>query len=147
MRQDASRISPDAAAVSDYVQHTNEVATFVRRNIVQGTRISSASDTESQEVWRMSMFIANLDTLLTTATELRLHEYTELGSNDSIKNPKSIKPGRDANPEPAALPEDATQTSPPRYYSALKRAHSQRQVPELKEEDIEETFVRGSGPV
>jgi hypothetical protein len=33
------------------------------------------------------------------------------------------------------------------YYSTLKRASSQRKVPELKEEDIEESFVRGSGPV
>lgn len=33
------------------------------------------------------------------------------------------------------------------YYSALKRASSQRKIPELKEEDIEESFVRGSGPV
>jgi len=34
----------------------------------------------------------------------------------------------------------------PRYYSQLKKAHKQRVVPELKDEDIEEAFVRGSGP-
>lgn len=32
-------------------------------------------------------------------------------------------------------------------YSALKRASSQRKVPELQEKDLEESFVRGSGPV
>jgi len=34
----------------------------------------------------------------------------------------------------------------PRYYSQLKRVSMQRKVPELKEEDLEESFVRGSGP-
>ena len=36
----------------------------------------------------------------------------------------------------------ASQT-PPRYYSALKKAHKNRVIPELREEDLEETFVRG----
>lgn len=34
----------------------------------------------------------------------------------------------------------------PRYFSQLKKAHKQRQVPELREDDLEESFVRGSGP-
>lgn len=34
----------------------------------------------------------------------------------------------------------------PRNFSALKRAHKDREIPELREEDIEESFVRGSGP-
>jgi len=34
----------------------------------------------------------------------------------------------------------------PRNYSALKKAHQQRTPPELKESDLEESFVRGSGP-
>lgn len=29
------------------------------------------------------------------------------------------------------------------YYSAMKRAHTQRIIPELKEDDLEESFVRG----
>lgn len=33
----------------------------------------------------------------------------------------------------------------PRFYSQLKKAHRQRVVPELKEDDIEESFVRGMG--
>jgi len=31
-------------------------------------------------------------------------------------------------------------------FSELKKAHKQRVIPELKEEDLEESFVRGSGP-
>ena len=31
-------------------------------------------------------------------------------------------------------------------YSALKRLHKSRVVPVLREEDLEESFVRGSGP-
>lgn len=45
-------------------------------------------------------------------------------------------------PQPAAPPDP----SPPRNYSALKKAHKERKIPELREEDIEESFVRGSGP-
>ena len=33
--------------------------------------------------------------------------------------------------------------TPPRYYSALKKAHKNRVIPELHEEDLEEAFVRG----
>ena len=33
----------------------------------------------------------------------------------------------------------------PRYYSQLKKAHKERVIPELKEEDLEELFVRGAG--
>ena len=40
------------------------------------------------------------------------------------------------------LDTSAPQT-PPRYYSALKKAHKDRVVPELLEEDLEEAFVRG----
>jgi hypothetical protein len=36
-----------------------------------------------------------------------------------------------------------TSSTPPRYYSALKKAHKDRVIPELREEDLEETFVRG----
>ncbi|KAI0928051.1 hypothetical protein AcW2_004185 [Taiwanofungus camphoratus] len=37
------------------------------------------------------------------------------------------------------------ETKVPRFYSQLKKAHKQRVVPELKEDDIEESFVRGMG--
>lgn len=31
----------------------------------------------------------------------------------------------------------------PRFYSQLKKAHKDRIIPELREEDLEESFVRG----
>lgn len=34
-------------------------------------------------------------------------------------------------------------TNAPRNFSALKKAHRERKVPELREEDLEESFVRG----
>jgi len=34
----------------------------------------------------------------------------------------------------------------PRFYSQMKRAHKGRVMPVLNEDDIEESFVRGSGP-
>jgi len=43
---------------------------------------------------------------------------------------------------------DTTSTTPniPRYYSQLKKVSMHREVPVLREEDLEESFVRGSGP-
>ena len=38
---------------------------------------------------------------------------------------------------------DVVPVDTPRYYSALKKAHRDRVIPELREEDLEETFVRG----
>lgn len=43
----------------------------------------------------------------------------------------------------AAPLDTASRQTPPRYYSALKKAHKDRVIPELREEDLEETFVRG----
>lgn len=47
-----------------------------------------------------------------------------------------------------AIPSSPSHIPPavPRYYSQLKKAHKVRQIPELREEDLEESFVRGSGP-
>ncbi|KAK7467075.1 hypothetical protein VKT23_004136 [Stygiomarasmius scandens] len=128
MRQDALALPPEPTAMTGYIQHTNDIATFLRRNVVQGS-LTPQDSSDSREVWH-----------------LRIHGQTELGSNDSIKNPKPMKANSGINPEPV-VPLDVVPASRPKYYSALKRAHSLRKVPELKEEDIEETFVRGSGPV
>jgi len=45
----------------------------------------------------------------------------------------------------AAQPNPAS-SSIPKYYSQLKKAHQRRKIPELNEDDLEESFVRGSGP-
>jgi len=41
---------------------------------------------------------------------------------------------------------DSSKPAAPRHYSQLKKAHQNRVPPELKEEDLDESFVRGSGP-
>ena len=38
---------------------------------------------------------------------------------------------------------DSSRPAAPRYYSQLKKAHQNRVSPELKEEDLDESFVRG----
>nr|GAT43990.1 predicted protein [Mycena chlorophos] len=55
---------------------------------------------------------------------------------DAVQNPPRKQP-----PAPAL-----DNKSPRMSYSALKVAHRNRVLPELKKEDIEESFVRGSGP-
>lgn len=35
-------------------------------------------------------------------------------------------------------------SSVPRYYSQLKKAAKERQIPEIREDDIEESFIRGT---
>ncbi len=48
------------------------------------------------------------------------------------------------SPSPdAALPEPSSSPPRPLFYSSLKKAHQRRTVPELREEDLEESFVRG----
>lgn len=101
---------------------------------------------------------------LSRVIDLRFTKDTELGDNESIKNPPSMPSSRRARRlekdgqrfispsnslqwvtkltysiEPAAQ----HSTNIPRNFSALKRAHKDREVPELREEDIKESFVRG----
>ncbi|KAF8652727.1 hypothetical protein AX16_004226 [Volvariella volvacea WC 439] len=123
------------------VKLSNEIAQILRKNIVQGRRVEGSEDT-----WK-----------------LRITRDTELGSNETIKNPppiSSFKKGSAAGPNAALLNHDPSEQGLPMKgclegdttlkkrlnYSALKRAHQQRKIPELREEDLEESFVRGSGP-
>jgi len=51
------------------------------------------------------------------------------------------------NAAQAEAPDGAsTSTPPPRYFNSLRKAHKERVIPALREEDLEEIFVRGSGP-
>ena len=43
------------------------------------------------------------------------------------------------------IDDNVSGASIPRYYSQLKKAHKERVLPELKEDDLEESFVRGAG--
>ncbi|KAJ6547404.1 RF-1 domain-containing protein [Mycena capillaripes] len=136
IRQDAVR-ARDTTDPVVYEQHNalaREIATIVRKNLVQATRIDNS---QNADTWRV-----------------RITEETELGSNDSIKSPPPLETGRRArkkekdvptSSETAALARDSPRKAPT-FYSALKIAHKNRVVPELREEDLEEAFVRGSGP-
>lgn len=103
-------------------------------------------------------------TLLISFSGLRITDDTEIGDNATIKSPPPIQSSRRArkmeqdgtmwaivqsiellvsetharHPENAALP-----STPPRNFSALKKAHKTRTVPELLEKDLVESFVRG----
>ncbi|KII89012.1 hypothetical protein PLICRDRAFT_108835 [Plicaturopsis crispa FD-325 SS-3] len=123
----------DATAYEAKVQYSREVAQVLRQNIVQAVRH------EDKDQWK-----------------IRITKDTELGSNDTVKQPASSSRSarkQEAQRYASAPPPSRVHAAPhdakpgvPRYYSALKKAHKQRKVPELREEDLEESFVRGDGP-
>ncbi|KAF9566255.1 hypothetical protein CPC08DRAFT_814834 [Agrocybe pediades] len=138
IRTDIAQEPPaDAEGYKQRIQFIHEVADVLRRNVVQGIKVPTSSPEE--ELY-----------------SIRMTKHTELGDNESIKNPPPMESSRSKrrkeNGQPHNPPADAVQVksegspAPPRYYSALKKAHKERAVPELREEDIEESFVRGSGP-
>ncbi|KAJ7905337.1 RF-1 domain-containing protein [Mycena olivaceomarginata] len=123
IRQDAvaARNITEPALYEQQNVLAREIATIVRKNLVQATRT-----TENTDTWRM-----------------RITENTELGSNDSIKNPPPMETSRRARKKEAQAfsePPAPARDSPPAFYSALKKAHKNRVVPELREEDLEEAF-------
>ncbi|EIW60830.1 uncharacterized protein TRAVEDRAFT_36415 [Trametes versicolor FP-101664 SS1] len=128
----------DAKQFEEKVTLVREIADVLRKNVVQARKIEEAQTAEEKELW-----------------ELNIRKDTELGSNDSIKTAKT-QSSRSARRQDGPVlsimtsPDEASQreSTPavPRYYSQLKKAHKERVVPELKEADLEESFVRGSGP-
>jgi len=94
--------------------------------------------------------------------DLRFTKDTELGENDSIKNPPPMPSSRRARKLEkgeqrfislsisAQWITKLTSSIEPvaqhnaRNFSALKRAHRERKIPELREADLEESFVRGA---
>ncbi|TCD65632.1 hypothetical protein EIP91_002437 [Steccherinum ochraceum] len=125
----------ETSAFEERVKLAREIATVLRTNVVQGRKVESSS-VDGEARWN-----------------LRITEHTELGSNDSIKSPPPMESSRSARKRRQASPGENDDASVniandniPRYYSQLKKAHQHRNVPELKEEDLEESFVRGSGP-
>ncbi|EAU88237.1 hypothetical protein CC1G_03909 [Coprinopsis cinerea okayama7 len=134
MRNDAIAAAQTANDAASYEQHTalfKDIATVLRKNIVQAAKVRQLEDG-------------------TDIYHVNIREETELGDNESIKSPPPIPPRRSKREASNAAPAEEHPSSPPSTkrmsYSALKRAHTQRIVPELKEEDLEESFVRGSGP-
>ncbi|KAG6874080.1 hypothetical protein C0995_006937 [Termitomyces sp. Mi166 len=149
MRNDAvaAQAIIDPETYEQQIQLGREVADVLRKNIVQGVRVPSAEGTpEVHETFR-----------------LRLTKHTELGSNETIKNPPpmelSDRSMRKQEKASQARHTSVTDVAPhndsfaffsPSHlsmnFSQLKKAHKERVLPELKEEDLEETFVRGTGP-
>ncbi|KAI0317867.1 RF-1 domain-containing protein [Amylostereum chailletii] len=114
-----------------------DVANFLRRNVVQAERQPALPDPDSNDTWK-----------------IRLTEHSELGDNELnrvMSNPPDPPSSRRQRKQEKQAQSDSSPPSNetisvPRFYSQLKKAHKDRQVPELKEEDLEESFVRGSGP-
>ncbi|KAJ6546525.1 RF-1 domain-containing protein [Mycena vulgaris] len=130
IRQDAlaARNTTDPAVYQQHNDLAREVATILRKNIVQAAKLDGPENTDT---WRV-----------------RITEDTELGSNNTIKNPPVVETNRRArkkekdaqiSSEPPAPARDSASKAPT-FYSALKKAHKDRVVPEVKEEDLEEAF-------
>ncbi|PPQ68930.1 hypothetical protein CVT25_009024 [Psilocybe cyanescens] len=143
----AQNNTADPEAYQKHNQFIRDVAQVLRKNVVQGVHIPGKAQEDGASLYR-----------------IRMTKHTELGDNDSIKNPPPVESSRslrrrekgqphnsflDAVPANAALSSlTASNPSPPhRYFSALKKAHKERVIPQLLEEDLEEQFVRGSGPL
>ncbi|KIO17916.1 hypothetical protein M407DRAFT_84505 [Tulasnella calospora MUT 4182] len=112
----------DVRQYQDRITLANEVATVLRTNIVQAEQGGS-------EVWT-----------------LRLTNDTEIGDNMTIKNPEPVECKGSKARRKKAEAEAAQQATERLNKKALFKAHQQRIMPELREEDLEEMFVRGSGP-
>ncbi|KAJ3521912.1 hypothetical protein NMY22_g12112 [Coprinellus aureogranulatus] len=144
MRLDATAAAQEATTPDAYqqsTQHFRDIAVVLRKNIVQASKVG---ERDGKDVYRVHM-----------------RPETELGDNDTVKNPAPVESSRSARKRYASLPSlrpflnpnpsesDAAQqpkstSKRPMFYSALKRAHKERVVPELREEDLEEQFVRGA---
>ena len=72
----------DPKAYEESVKLGNEVAITLRRNFVQARRVVSGADERWSEY---ALFFAVF--YLTSSQEIRFTEHTEIGNNDSIKNP------------------------------------------------------------
>lgn len=64
------------------IAHANEVAKFLRENVVQGeaTEGDNYSTKQLHGVWAMDFML--------TGAEIRIHEHTERGDNEDIKKNK-----------------------------------------------------------
>ena len=88
-----------------------------------------------------------------TITRLRILHRSNQAEACVEKNARStwtfvLTPDVEENIQPSLsdvvlLDTSSVPQTPPRYYSALKKAHKNRVIPELREEDLEEAFVRG----
>ncbi|KAJ8078713.1 hypothetical protein PM082_012996 [Marasmius tenuissimus] len=81
MRQDAlaARNETDPVAYQQYADQARDIATFLRRNVVQATRINDLNSADGEQLWKV-----------------HLTEHTELGDNESIRNPPKMESSRNS---------------------------------------------------
>ncbi|KIJ34623.1 hypothetical protein M422DRAFT_782779 [Sphaerobolus stellatus SS14] len=137
----------DEKAYQEKVKLAEELAVLLRRNIVR------AEKRPEQDLWK-----------------LNITKETELGDNAAVKEPAKIDPSmrrpcREVAAEIKAEEEKYSSTDNSRSscedsdvkavtatpqrrinLSELKRLRKQREIPTIDENDLEESFVRGSGP-
>ncbi|KAG8838151.1 hypothetical protein FRB91_007768 [Serendipita sp. 411] len=131
----AASLQTDPKVYTESVQLANEIAEVLRKNFVQGRRAGDG------------------------VYNIRITKDTELGSNETIKNPAPMeRPSRARRREREAAQAKCGSPSSdvntpivqPTHlqmnFSALKRASRQREKITLNEDDLEEKFVKGGGP-
>ncbi|KAM6500882.1 RF-1 domain containing protein [Amanita muscaria] len=149
MRQDAlaGREITEPGQYEQQVQLARDIAVILRKNIVQGVKEGSHSGIEtwsklycyvacdfSQVPVQNWPYAPKPNWAPTIVSKLPLQWTQYLVGVPRKEKELHSNPGTSPHPHV------------PIYYSALKKAHKERRVPILLEEDIEETFVRGSGP-
>ncbi|KAG8821920.1 hypothetical protein FRC17_009704 [Serendipita sp. 399] len=133
----------------------------IRRAFAMKTRndFRMASSLTDPKAYNESVQLANeIAEVLRKNFVQGITEDTELGSNETIKNPAPMeRPSRARRREREAAqaqcgsPSSSDMNIPPilatplqMNYSALKRASRLREVPVLNEDDLEEKFVKGT---
>lgn len=88
--REKATLPPSDPAIPDAIQHAEAVAAFLRANVVQGKREGNDGETYStyNTVRRRGARSRGNVSLTTFAMllELRIHEHTHRGDNDSIKS-------------------------------------------------------------
>jgi len=85
--RDRASLPASDPSIAPAIQHAEEMASFLKTNLVQGKR----EGTKYSEWLLLGIATALVWTLLLTFAllELRIHEHTERGDNDSIKQGNS----------------------------------------------------------
>jgi hypothetical protein len=86
-RQNAS-LPKDDPLVPKAIAHAEEVAVILKQNIVQGKNIGGD---RYSTFYHSAIQSFSLNAITNPLLELRIHEHTERGDNDSIKMPNGQK--------------------------------------------------------
>jgi hypothetical protein len=93
IRKDASEqySVTDEEVLKNNLKLGREIAGFLRKNIVQAERLQVQPGEENTETYSTCsiLLFASLEAFIMHA-EIRIAEHTELGDNDTIKNPENM---------------------------------------------------------